>query len=280
MNHVIVDLEGCVIYIDDAVIYSDTWEEHLQRIRAFLDRLAQANLTVNLAKREFAQAYVIYLGHVVGQGHIMPKNAKIQTILDYPIPTTKKEVRRFLGMAGYYRKFCNKFSDIAVPLTNLLGKGAKFVWSEQCQTAFDKVKAVLVNAPVLVAPDFDKPFNVAVDASDVGVGAVLIQEDSQGIDHPVSFFSKKLDKHQQKYSTIEKEALALVLALQHFEVYVTSDQFSLEVFTDHNPLTFLHKMKNKNQRLLRWSLYLQEYDLNIKHIPGKENLVADALSRT
>ena len=133
--------------------------------------------------------------------------------------------------------------------------------------------------PILMAPDFSKAFKLAIDASDIGVGGVLIQEDDQGIDHPVSFFSKKLNCHQQKYSTIEKETLALVLALQHFEVYVTAGQFPLKVFTDHNPLTFLGKMKNKNQRLLRWRLFLQEYDLDVYHIPGKQNVVADALSR-
>ena len=139
---------------------------------------------------------------------------------------------------------------------------------------------MLQNAPVLSAPDFDKPFKLAVDASDVGAGAVLFQADSNDIDHPVSFFSKKFNRHQRNYSTVEKECLALVLALQHFEVYVSSASVPLEVFTDHNPLTFLNRLKSKNQRLLRWSLLLQSYNLDIKHIRGKDNVVADALSRT
>jgi hypothetical protein len=279
MNRVICGLEGCVIYIDDAIIYSDTWEEHVQRIRAFFDRLMEANLTVNLAKSEFAQAFVTYLGHVVGQGQVKPREAKIQSIVSYPVPTTRKELMRFLGMAGYYRKFCSNFSDIVIPLTNLLGKQATFCWSTSCQQAFERVKAILMNSPVLSAPDFEKPFKLAVDASDLGVGAVMFQEDTQGIEHPICFFSKKLNKHQKNYSTIEKETLALILALQHFEVYVSSGPFPVEIFTDHNPLTFLSKMKNHNQRLLRWSLFLQEYNLEIRHIRGKENVVADALSR-
>ena len=183
---------------------------------------------------------------------------------------------RFLGMAGYYRKFCKKLSDIAEPSTNLLTKSTKFKWNDKCQDAFDRLKAILKSAPFLLAPDFDKYFKLAVDASDVGIGAVLLQEDNNGIDHPVCYFSKKFNKHQKNYSTIEKECLALILGIQQFEVYLTSST-SIVVFSDHNLLSFLHKLKNKNQRLLRWSLLLQEFNLDIRH--GKDNIIPDALSR-
>ena len=133
--------------------------------------------------------------------------------------------------------------------------------------------------PVLLAPDFSKPFKLYCDASDIGVGSVLVQEDQDGVEHPVCFYSKKLDKAQRNYSTIEKEALSLLLALKHFNVYVGSCVFPIQVYTDHNPLVFVHKMKDKNQRLLRWSLTLQEYNLEITHVRGKDNVVADALSR-
>ena len=136
-----------------------------------------------------------------------------------------------------------------------------------------------MSAPVLLAPDFDKAFKLAVDASDVGAGGVLLQEDSNGVDHPVCYFSRKFNKQQRNYSTIEKECLALILAIQHFEVYLTSSATPIVVFSDHNPLSFLHKMKNKNQRLLRWGLQLQEYNLEIRHIKGKDNIIPDALSR-
>ena len=126
---------------------------------------------------------------------------------------------------------------------------------------------------------FDKCFKLAVDASDVGIGAVLLQEDNNGTDHPVCYFSKKFNKHQKNYSTIEKECLALILAIQQFEVYLTSSTSPIAVFSDHNPLSFLHKLKNKNQRLLRWSLLLQEFNLDIRHIKGKDNIIPDALSR-
>ena len=133
-----------------------------------------------------------------------------------------------------------------------------------------------------MAPDFDKCFKLAVDASDVGIGAVLLQEDNNGIDHPVCYFSKKFNKHQKNYSTIEKECLALILAIQQFEVYLTSSTSPIVVFSVHNPLSFLHKLKiykNKNQRLLRWSLLLQEFNLDIRHIKRKDNIIPDALSR-
>ena len=138
---------------------------------------------------------------------------------------------------------------------------------------------MLQNAPVLSAPDFSRPFKLAVDASDVAAGAVLLQEGQGGVDHPICYFSRKFNKHQRNYSTIEKECLALVLALQHFEVYVSSTCVPLKVFSDHNPLVFLHKLKNKKQRLLRWSLILSEYDMKIEHIKGRDNLLADCLSR-
>ena len=172
-----------------------------------------------------------------------------------------------------------KISEIAEPLTNLLKKSTKFKWNDKCQDAFDRLKAILKSAPVLLAPDFDKCFKLAVDASDVGIGAVLLQEDNNGIDHPVCYFSKKFNKHQKNYSTIEKECLALILAIQQFEVYLTSSISPIVVFSDHNPLSFLHKLKNKNQRLLRWSLLLQEFNLGIRHIKGKDNIIPDALSR-
>ena len=279
VNNVICGLDGCDAYIDDVIIYSDSWSDHLQRIRKFFDRLSKGKLTVNLAKTEFCHATVTFLGHLVGQGQVKPLEAKVNAISEFPVPKCKRQLMRFLGMAGYYRKFCKNFSGIAEPLTNLLKKSTKFKWNDKCQDAFDRLKAILKSAPVLLAPDFDKCFKLAVDASDVGIGAVLLQEDNNGIDHPVCYFSKKFNKHQKNYSTIEKECLALILAIQQFEVYLTSSISPIVVFSDHNPLSFLHKLKNKNQRLLRWSLLLQEFNLDIRHIKGKDNIIPDALSR-
>ena len=164
----------------------------------------------------------------------------MKAISNFPVPTGKRQLMRFLGMAGYYRKFCDNFSVIAEPLTNLLSKQTKFIWTNDCQKAFDILKAILKNEPVLLAPNFAKEFKQAVDASDTGAGSVLMQEDGNGVDHPVSYFSKKFNKHQKNYSTIEKECLSLILALQHFEVYLASSPSPIVVFSDHNPLIFIH----------------------------------------
>jgi hypothetical protein len=243
------------------------------------EKLSAANLTINLAKCEFGQAKVVYLGKVVGGGEVRPVHSKVEAILKYPAPTTRRELRRFLGMVGYYRSFCKKFSVVAAPLTDLLSTKRSFVWTEESRVAFNQIKALLTTAPVLAAPNFTVPFVLAVDASDVGAGAVLMQGGKDGLEHPVCFFSRKFNCHQRAYSTIEKEALALVLALQHFEVYVGGAAHPVTVYTDHNPLTFLDRMRNHNQRLMRWCLILQAFNVNIKHIRGRENVVADALSR-
>ena len=279
IHRVIADLEGVEGYIDDIIIFSSTWEQHLQRVKAFLICLRQAQLTVNLAKSEFGQACVTYLGHVVGQGKIQPIQAKVKAIVSFPVPTNKSQLMRFLGMVGYYRKFCKNFAVVAEPLTQLLQKKQMFNWKEDQQAAFDKVKRLLTTAPVLAMPDFEKPFLIHVDASDLGLGAVLMQDSVEKLEHPIGYFSQKFNSSQRNYSTSEKEALALILALQHFEFYVMPAKFPIDIYTDHNPLVFLNRVKNNNQRLLRWSLILQEYNLNITHVPGKQNVVADALSR-
>ena len=239
VNKLVRDIDGCEGYIDDVVIYSDDWSDHIRQIKRFFQIMQEAKLTINLMKSEFGKATVKYLGHIVGQGQVRPLDAKIQTIAKFPIPTSRKELARFLGMAGYYRNFCLNFSEIAAPLTNLLSKKIKFVWTDDCQMAFDKVKLLLQKSPVLKSPDYEKPFKLIIDSSDVGTGSVLVQEASDGLDHPVSYFSKKFLKYQKNYSVVEKETLGLVLALEHFDVYLGSTPFKIKVYTDHNPLTFL-----------------------------------------
>lgn len=184
---------------------------------------------------------------------------------------------RFLGMVGYYRSFCKNFSSVVAPLTDLLKDKVKFVWSEKAHCAFENVKHLLCCSPVLAAPQFDQPFVLQVDASYVGSGAVLLQADKKGAERPVGFYSRKYS-YQLNYSVIQKEALALVWGLQHFDVYVGSGA-CLVVYTDHNPLTFLRSLQNPNQRLMWWALFLQPYSLDIRHVRGSENVMADALSR-
>lgn len=280
MNTVLHGVRNCEVYLDDMVAYSSTWTEHLKTLCEIFDRLRDASLTLNLAKCEFGKAVVTYLGKQVGQGQVLPVAVKVQAILDFPAPQTHRELRRFLRMAGCYCGFCKNFSEVVAPLTSLASPKSPFEWSETCQFAFEAVKALLCSAPVLAAPVFARPFKLEVDASALGAGAVLLQEDENGIDHPVCFFSKKFLKHQLHYSTIEKEALPLLLALQHFEVYLGSSPLPTVVFSDHNTLQFLTRMQNSNQRLMRWSLFLQDYNIEIRYKKGLENVMADALSRS
>lgn len=168
---------GCAIYLDDVVLYSDSWEDHLQRIQALFDHLAWPRLTVNLAKCDFAKATVTYLGKVVGQGQVRPVRAKVWAVDQFPVPITKKELSRFLGMVGYYRGFCKDFSMVVAPFTSLLSPKVKFEWSLSCQNAFEAVKNLLCSGLVLAAPKMDQPFSLFVDASKVGTGAVLVQAD-------------------------------------------------------------------------------------------------------
>ena len=282
VNDVVRGIEGIEVYIDDIVIFTDTWEDHVCKLKLLFDRLREANLTVNLDKSVFVKTEVTYLGHRVGNGKIAPNNAKVVNILEYPTPSTRKQVRRFLGMSGFYRRFCKNFSEVVSPMTDLLCKGNEkekvMKWNVKCEESFIEVKKMLSNGPVLMAPDFYKDFVLQIDASDIGFGGVLLQCDKEDVLRPICYFSKKLLMYQKRYSTIEKEALALIKALEHFEVYLNTGK-RIVVYSDHNPLVFVLKNQNNNHRLLRWSLFLQSYDLNINYVKGRENVIADCLSR-
>ena len=279
MGKVILNLEGTVVYIDDLCVYFDNWEDHMIRLERLFEWLRKYHLSVSLKKSNFGKAIIKYLGHEVGQRKVSPSDAKVLAIKEYPVPRDKKGNMRFLGLAGFFRKFCRNFSVLASSMTDLLKKGTKFVWEAKQQQAFESIKAILTHEPVLRAPDFGKAYSLSVDACDVGISAVLLQTDEEGIQHPISYYSKKLSRAQRNYSTVEKEALALILALQHYEVYIGASEEMTRVYTDHNPLVFIQKMKDKNQRLLRWSLLLQGFNICVKHIKGRDNVVADALSR-
>jgi len=179
-------------------------------------------------------------------------------------------------LAGYYRKFVPHFAHISAALSDLLKKGTKFVWTVEAERAFLDIKSRLVTKHILRPPDFSKPFSLAVDASDVAIGAVLFQV-VDGIEHPICYFSKKLDCHQKRYSTVEKKTLGLILSVRAFSVYFGSTP--VQVFTDHSPLQFLQRISAHNQKLLRWSLEFDQYNLDVRHHPGKDNIFADLLSR-
>ena len=280
INHVIRGLPGTAAYIDDLVVMADTKEQHVERLRILFERLAQAGLTLNLAKSKFTQGTVTYLGHIVGSGYIRPKEANVDAILKFPVPQSRRQVMRFLGMSGYYRRFCPNFSTVAAPLTKLTSTKRGFEWTDEAQQAFEHLKAFLSSFPVLRAPSFEQPFHLSVDASGVGVGAVLRQCDEEtGILHPTAYYSARLKPHEASYSTIEKEALSLVMALRRFECYLLHHPEVIQVHSDHNPLTFINQARLKNHRIMRWALLLQEYRLHIHHVKGTDNIIADCLSR-
>ena len=266
-------------YVDDLTVFSMSWEEHLVHLQDMLERLRDAGLTVKPKKCKFGMKETEYLGHVVGNGVVKPCQSKTEAVKKFQVPETKKQVRSFLGLAGYYRKFIKNFSDLAAPLTNLTKKREpqKVKWTQECDQAFRQLKEVLCNKPVLKAPDFTKEFRLQTDASEYGLGAVLSQKDEEGLEHPVVYISRKMLPRECNYATIEKECLAIKWSMEALRVYLLGKKFVLQ--TDHNPLKWLGKMKDQNGRLSRWSLSLQPYSFDIEHRPGKENANADALSR-
>lgn len=268
--------EFCDAYLDDVIIFSVAWEEHMSHLRQVLQRIDKANLTLNLSKCVFANAEIDFLGHHIGLNIVQPRRQKVEVLLGFPQPVSKKQVQAFLGLASYYRRYLPHFSEITLPLTSMLKKGQKFSWSIEAEKSFLDLKSRLASRPILRPPDFDKPFCMAVDASHFCVGACLFQVIDE-IEHPICYLSRKLNVHEVRYSTIEKEALALVVAVRAFSVYFGSALVT--VYTDHSPLQFINRMANSNQKLLRWSLELQQYALDIRHRPGRLNLLPDILSR-
>jgi len=270
--------EFALPYLDDVAIFSDTWENHLSHIRDVLQRFRQANLKVKPTKCQFARSTVSYLGHLIGQGERRPCEVKVAAVREFPRPVTKKEVRAFLGLCGYYQHFIPGYAAIASPLTDALRKNEPNIisWNETKQQALDKLKALLEQQSILRAPDYYLPFVIQTDCSDRGMGVVLSQE-FEGREHPILFLSRKLTPREELYGASEKECACIVWALSKLSCYVHGGEFTIE--TDHSPLTWLSNVTNRNPRLLRWSLTLQPYAYRIKYKKGKHHANADGLSR-
>ncbi|MGH0185230.1 UNVERIFIED_CONTAM: hypothetical protein FKN15_017326 [Acipenser sinensis] len=270
--------EYAAAYIDDVVIYSSTWREHLSRITAVLQSLRAARLTANLRKCAFAKKETQYLGFVMGNGRVKPVVSKVQALVDAAIPKTKAQVRSLLGLAGYYRRFIPEYATVVNPLVDLTKKSApnSIKWSEECQGAFNTVKQRLCQAPALITPDFTKRFILHTDASDVGLGAVLSQMVG-GVEHPVLYISKKMLPRERNYSVVEKECLAIKWATHSLRYYLLGHSFDL--VTDHAPLKWLSTMKDSNARITRWYLALQPFMYHMVHRAGKDHQNADYFSR-
>ena len=264
-------------FMDDILVATVSFERHLETLDAVFCRLREANLSARPTKCFLGFEELDYLGHRVGRGCLWPDPGKVEKILAAGRPVSKKGVRSFLGLVGYYRKFVPYFADVARPSTDLTkGPVSKIEWTAECEAAFKALKEVLSRHPVMKLPDLGRPFVLRTDASDTGLGAVLLQE-QEGELYPVAYASKKLAGAEQRYAAVEKECLAIVWAVGKFELYLYGQEFTLE--TDHQSLQYLHRVKVSNGRLMRWSLLLQPFQFQVRHIKGCENLFADFLSR-
>ena len=272
------ELEHCRVYIDDIVIFSQSWEQHCQHITSVMERLRAAGLTANVKKCQWAKQRFEFLGHTVGVGVVSPSVCKTQALRDFQRPTTKKGVRQFLGLAGYYRRFIEHYAAHSVALTDATRKSAPdlIVWNDVMLDEFIYLKNVLCDVPSLTLPTIEDEYILQTDASGRGVGAVLSVV-REGQELPVAYFSRKLKPREMNYSATELEGLAVVNSVQHFGVYLVTQKFT--VVTDHRALVFLNSARHANGRLARWALALQPYSFSVVYRPGNLNLNADALSR-
>lgn len=263
-------------YLDDLVIVSSTFEEHLELLGVVFRRLREAGLRLNPEKCHFARRELKYLGHVVSSEGISTDQEKVRAIQDFPVPTNVKALRSFLGLASWYRRFVEKFASVSAPLRGLLKKNAKWCWGDEQTKAFDELKRALSTAPILACPDFAETFVLQVDASNAGLGAALTQRQNDR-EVVVAYASRLLSDTEQNYTTTEKECLALVWAIRKFKAYLEGYHFV--AITDHVALKWLLKLNEPSGRLARWVMELQQFDFEIRYRKGTLNRVADALSR-
>ena len=278
MRVLLKGLEHTDNFVDDIIVYTETWLAHIACLKELFLRLRVAKLTARPTKCVIGVQSIAFLGHIVGKGVIMPSPEKVESINQYQRPATKKQVRAFIGLTGYYRKFIPNFSAITAPLSDLTKKGqpSKVRWGPEQESSFVMLTKQLSQSPILCLPQFEKEFILQTEASETGIGAVLLQEYGE-YRFPVYYASKKLLDKERRYSVIEKECLAIVWAVQKFQNYLYGREFALE--TDHRPLIYLNKTKVANARLMRWALALQPFKIRLENIKGADNVGADFLSR-
>ena len=277
LDSVLHDCKYCVDnYVDDIVVFSSDMKSHARDLQKVLGALQDAGFTLRGSKCVFGKMNIKHLGFQYGINGVSPSADRIQTILNWPVPKSPKELRSFLGLTNFYRRFVHNYADIAAPLTDLTSSKVTFTWSPQHQKAFETLRQALVSPPILDYPTHDDHFVLTTDASDVGLGAIL--STLRGI--VVEYASRSLNSTERKYSTTEKECLAIVWAVRKFRHFLLGAPFTLE--TDHKPLEWLESAKvshARSQRLERWSLELRAYDFKVVHRPGKDNCHVDSLSR-
>lgn len=264
------------VYLDDIVVVTQEFQDHMETLNLVMKRLCDAGLTLNWDKAQICRPELRYLGYVIDRDGLHVDPDKVKAILDFPQPRTVRQVRRFLGLASWYRRFVPHFASASAPLSDLLKKNKKWSWTDDQEKAFRELKDVLVSAPVLTCPDFSRPFILQTDSSSIGLGAILSQVFEDG-EKPIAYASRSLTKNERNFSVTEQECLAVLWAVEKFRPYLEGMEFT--VITDHHSLTWLLNLKDPQGRLARWSLRLQQYAFNIQHRPGTQNAAADALSR-
>lgn len=268
------------VYVDDLIVFSQSFSDHVTHLSLVFEKLRFANLKLEPSKCKFAVSEVEYLGHVVSRHGLRPNEEKIKTIRDLPEPRNVKELKSFLGLASYYRKFIKNFATLAYPLNQLLHKDVKYNWSEPTKNSFNELKQKLISSPILTYPNFDKTFIITTDASNMGIGSVLSQIGEDGLDHPIGYASRSLNKSERNYSTFDREFLAILWAVtKQWRNFVYSRNFI--VITDHLPLVSILKSRldNGTPRIVRWKTQLLEFNFKILYKKGSLNVVADFLSR-
>ena len=278
MRRVLGGLTNTDNHVDDVLTFTDRWESHLDELRRVFMRVKQAGLTIKPSKCFFGYTSVEFVGHRIDQHTVKPLSGKVDQVMDAETPTTKKQLRAFLGLIGYYRRYIDGFATLSAPLTDALKGGVRtaLVWGPEQTSAFEALKAKLCCNPVLRLPDLSRTFVLRTDASDVGLGAMLLQEFEDGL-FPVAYASRKLNSAERNYAIVERECLAVVWSIMKFSKYLTARRFVLQV--DNRPLSFLHTAKLSNPRVMRWALALQAFSFRAEAIRGSDNVGADFLSR-
>ena len=278
INDVLYDVLGanCLAYLDDLILFNANKEQHLDTLEAVMKALSQANIKLKVSKCRFFANQIKFLGYQVNRDGLTMDPSRIDAINTMPLPTNKKGLQAFLGVVNYYRIFVRDFASLAEPLYELLRKQSKFKWTDRQTQAVNILKSKLASAPIVQFPDFSRRFYLHTDASNTGIGAVLMQE-KNGLLHPLAYVSKTLNEAQRRYATTKKEALSLVYALEQFRHMIL--MFPISVYTDHKPLLGALTKPTKDECLQRWSLLIQEYKIDLQYLEGKKNIFADTLSR-
>uniref|UniRef100_A0A3B3DGY8 Gypsy retrotransposon integrase-like protein 1 n=1 Tax=Oryzias melastigma TaxID=30732 RepID=A0A3B3DGY8_ORYME len=268
------------VYLDDILIFSRSETEHIKHVRQVLQRLLQNKLFVKAEKCEFHTPTTSFLGLLVAKDKIMMDPKKTDAVLEWPVPTSRKQLQRFLGFANFYRRFIKGYSQVAAPLHALTSSKCTFTWSAAATYAFTELKRRFTTAPILTMPDPARQFIVEVDASEVGVGAVLSQRsETDHRVHPCAFFSRRLSPAERNYDVGDRELLAIKLALEEWRHWLEGSSQPFIVFTDHRNLEYLRTAKRLNPRQARWSMFFTRFDFTLSYRPGSKNTKADALSR-